>query len=66
MTSKIICLALVLLSANFCDAATLPILRLRGGKLTKEQIMQKLDRVPVFSIVNAEGIVVPLVSAVRF
>ena len=40
--------------------SALPLLRLRGGGLSREEIIDKLNKVPTFAIVNDEDQVIPL------
>ena len=52
-------LTLALLAAR---AAGSNLSRLRGGALSRDEIIDKLNRVPTFAIVNDEGVVVPMQS----
>jgi len=63
---KALLLALTLQLSRHCiTASPLPTLglRLRGGGLTKDEIIEKLNRVPTFAVVNNDGIVVPMTAA---
>lgn len=37
--------------------------RLRGGALSREEIVEKLNRVPTFAIVNGDDVVLPISTA---
>jgi hypothetical protein len=64
MDRRFLVIVLVLFSASATAAATLPtILALRGGSLTRDEVIAKLNRVPTFAIVNLEENVISLPSA---
>ena len=55
------CIAMVLVGAT--SASRLPdVLALRGGALTREEIVAKLNRVPTFAIVDGEERVLPITT----
>lgn len=53
----------ILAALQHNGAAGSELLRLRGGGLTKDEIIEKLNRVPTFAVVNKDGIVVPMTAA---